>query len=132
MNQNVTKFLNKVFGTTPSNSSESMSRDQLDETPRLGTASDILKIFPEKNVELLWKGDYVLFSPKSESWKDIVYFDNLSQKWIPNSKISPEEYIRHRSTIQVKPPNYGDTRGLSWILIQYLMKNLFKQYDIFF
>ncbi|EKQ68923.1 methyltransferase, FkbM family [Leptolyngbyaceae cyanobacterium JSC-12] len=123
MRQKVDKLLKKVFGIQPATVHKAEGSRQPEEQLRRSTASDILQIFPEKNVELLWKGDYVLFSPKSESWKDLIYFDNYSQQWIPNSRIAPEEYLRHQSTIQVKPPTYGDTRGLSWILIQHLMNN---------
>jgi FkbM family methyltransferase len=106
------------------NSTPTDAKDNQSISPtQLNGGLNLLDIFPEKDVQLLWKGDYVHFSPKSETWKDLYFFDNTIRQWIPNKTIPPREYILNRSTIQVKPPVYGDTRGLTWVIVQHLMEN---------
>ncbi|MDX2231116.1 MAG: FkbM family methyltransferase [Leptolyngbyaceae cyanobacterium bins.349] len=113
----------KQLLTAKSVTSGGVITDNLTHPDGVAPVIDITNLFPEKNVELVRKGDYVLFSPKSEQWKDVVYFDNDKQQWVKNNVISPVDYIKQRSQIQVKPKSYGDTRGLSWILAQYFMQN---------
>ncbi|MCL2924718.1 MAG: FkbM family methyltransferase [Trichodesmium sp. MAG_R04] len=83
---------------------------------------NLFYLFPEKNCKLGLHEDYALFLPQSESWMEKYrYYNNARQEWSYPKTVSPQNFIQNREAIQTKPSTYGDTRGLTEIILKHFL-----------